>query len=37
MTRRILPFFLALLLTGLFTLPAAQAQQPPMPKSLIRS
>jgi len=32
MTRRILPLFLALLLTGLFALPAAQAQQPPMPQ-----
>jgi cytochrome oxidase Cu insertion factor (SCO1/SenC/PrrC family) len=33
MTRRILPLFLALLLTGLFTMPAAvQAQQPPLPQ-----
>jgi cytochrome oxidase Cu insertion factor (SCO1/SenC/PrrC family) len=32
MTKRILPLFLALFLTGLFTLPAVQAQQPPKPE-----
>ena len=32
MTKRILPLFLALLLAGFFTLPAARAQQPPMPQ-----
>jgi cytochrome oxidase Cu insertion factor (SCO1/SenC/PrrC family) len=32
MTRRILPLFLALLLTGLFILPAAHAQQAPKPE-----
>jgi len=33
MIKRILPLFLALLLTGLFTMPAAvQAQQPPLPQ-----
>jgi cytochrome oxidase Cu insertion factor (SCO1/SenC/PrrC family) len=32
MTKRILPLFLALLLAGFFTLPAAQSQQTPKPE-----